>query len=68
MQTRFQDDPDVYQSFVAILIMYRHKEKSSEEIAQMVWLCVIVCFYMFFLFFNSHFNFGLIFFSDFFTF
>ncbi|KAI5437279.1 hypothetical protein KIW84_023408 [Lathyrus oleraceus] len=37
VKTRFQDDPDVYQSFVAILIMYRHKEKSSEEIAQMIF-------------------------------
>ncbi|KAL5100406.1 hypothetical protein RYX36_004733 [Vicia faba] len=36
VKTQFQDDPNVYQSFLAILNMYRKKEKSSEEVLQMV--------------------------------
>ncbi|CAK8536904.1 unnamed protein product [Lathyrus sativus] len=36
VKTRFQHDPDVYQSFLAIMNMYRNKEKSGEEISQMI--------------------------------
>ncbi|XP_058775177.1 paired amphipathic helix protein Sin3-like 4 [Vicia villosa] len=36
VKTRFQDDQDVYKSFLAIMNMYRKKEKSGEEIQRMV--------------------------------
>ncbi|XP_058775171.1 paired amphipathic helix protein Sin3-like 3 [Vicia villosa] len=36
VKTRFQDDHDVYKSFLAIMNMYRKKEKSGEEIQLMV--------------------------------
>ncbi|XP_058772378.1 paired amphipathic helix protein Sin3-like 3 isoform X2 [Vicia villosa] len=36
VKTRFQGDPNVYKSFLTILNMYRNKEKSREEVLQMV--------------------------------
>ncbi|XP_050907853.1 paired amphipathic helix protein Sin3-like 3 [Lathyrus oleraceus] len=36
VKTRFQDDPNIYQSFLTILNMYRNKEKSCEEVSRMV--------------------------------
>lgn len=48
MQTRFQDDPNVYKSFLAILNMYRNKEKNREEVLQMVGVWVSVYFLYFF--------------------
>ncbi|CAI8587757.1 unnamed protein product [Vicia faba] len=37
VKTRFQDDPDIYRSFIAIMNMYRNKKRSGEEVQQMVF-------------------------------